>query len=105
MKIGSDRKRKGVLLYCGRNGCVKMKDFSNQREKARYYRSLSGERKTEAFCEMLEESGMTVFLGGAGVSTESGIPDFRSKKWPVPEIGQAFFKIQTGISSERQMSV
>ena len=58
---------------------MKMKEFSNQREKARYYRSLSGERKTEAFCEMLEESEMTVFLG--------------EQKWPVPEIGQAFFKI------------
>lgn len=29
--------------------------------------------------EMIEESGRIVFLGGAGVSTESGIPDFRSE--------------------------
>jgi len=28
--------------------------------------------------EVLEESGNIVFFGGAGVSTESGIPDFRS---------------------------
>ncbi|MCR5001153.1 MAG: NAD-dependent protein deacylase, partial [Lachnospiraceae bacterium] len=28
---------------------------------------------------MLDSSEYVVFLGGAGVSTESGIPDFRSK--------------------------
>lgn len=29
---------------------------------------------------MIDESGRIVFLGGAGVSTESGVPDFRSDK-------------------------
>lgn len=29
--------------------------------------------------EIIEESGNVVFFGGAGVSTESGVPDFRSK--------------------------
>ena len=29
--------------------------------------------------EMLRQSSNIVFLGGAGVSTESGIPDFRSE--------------------------
>lgn len=29
--------------------------------------------------ELIEKSGRIVFLGGAGVSTESGIPDFRSE--------------------------
>ena len=29
--------------------------------------------------EMIKDSGRIVFLGGAGVSTESGIPDFRSE--------------------------
>lgn len=33
---------------------------------------------TEVLKKWLEESGRTVFLGGAGVSTASGIPDFRS---------------------------
>ena len=28
--------------------------------------------------EMIEQSDNIVFFGGAGVSTESGIPDFRS---------------------------
>ena len=28
---------------------------------------------------MIDESERVVFFGGAGVSTESGIPDFRSK--------------------------
>lgn len=37
----------------------------------------SGE-KLQRFKEMLSESKRIVFFGGAGVSTESGIPDFRS---------------------------
>lgn len=56
-----------------------MKEFANQRQKIKYFHSLTGEQKIEAFREMLEESGDVAFLGGAGVSTESGIPDFRSK--------------------------
>lgn len=32
----------------------------------------------EALKEIVEQSGNIVFFGGAGVSTESGIPDFRS---------------------------
>ena len=31
------------------------------------------------FQEYIEKAESTVFFGGAGVSTESGIPDFRSK--------------------------
>ncbi len=56
-----------------------MKEFSNQRQKIKYYHSLEGERKIAAFREMIDESDEIAFLGGAGVSTESGIPDFRSK--------------------------
>ena len=56
-----------------------MKEFSSQRHKIRFYHSLEGERKMEAFREMVDESGQIAFLGGAGVSTESGIPDFRSR--------------------------
>ena len=33
---------------------------------------------TEQFLQWVEEAGNIVFFGGAGVSTESGIPDFRS---------------------------
>ena len=33
---------------------------------------------TKKLKQIIEESKSTVFLGGAGVSTESGIPDFRS---------------------------
>ena len=33
---------------------------------------------TEQFLQMVKESDNIVFFGGAGVSTESGIPDFRS---------------------------
>ena len=31
----------------------------------------------ETFLQMVKESDNIVFFGGAGVSTESGIPDFR----------------------------
>lgn len=37
------------------------------------------ESKLDEFNRILFESKHVVFLGGAGVSTESGIPDFRSK--------------------------
>ena len=56
-----------------------MKIFNSDREKHRYYNSLTEEQKYDAFCEILFDSAHVVFLGGAGVSTESGIPDFRSK--------------------------
>jgi NAD-dependent deacetylase len=36
------------------------------------------EKKIKQFKEWIEQSNNIVFFGGAGVSTESGIPDFRS---------------------------
>lgn len=36
------------------------------------------EKEIEQLQEMIDESSRIVFFGGAGVSTESGIPDFRS---------------------------
>ena len=35
--------------------------------------------KIEKLQQMIDESNHFVFFGGAGVSTESGIPDIRSK--------------------------
>ena len=37
------------------------------------------EDKIQQFKQLVDESSNIVFFGGAGVSTESGIPDFRSK--------------------------
>lgn len=37
------------------------------------------ENKVKRFLQFVEESQNIVFFGGAGVSTESGVPDFRSK--------------------------
>ena len=37
------------------------------------------EGKILQFLKLVDESSNIVFFGGAGVSTESGIPDFRSK--------------------------
>ncbi len=56
------------------------------------------------FRDMLEDSGTIVFFGGAGVSTASGIPDFRSSDglfrkefpWPAEEIlSHTFFFSRT----------
>ena len=48
--------------------------------------------------KIIEDSGNIVFFGGAGVSTESGIPDFRSE--------QGIYKTQTeyGLSPEEILS-
>ena len=60
--------------------------------------------KIELLKKMIEESNYIVFFGGAGVSTESGIPDFRSKdglynqkyKYPPEEIlSHTFFMNNT----------
>ncbi|MCR5812557.1 MAG: NAD-dependent protein deacylase [Lachnospiraceae bacterium] len=53
--------------------------FSDRRKESAYLRSLKGEEKYEALNEIIEQSKHIAFFGGAGVSTESGIPDFRSK--------------------------
>lgn len=62
------------------------------------------EEKIEEFKKMIKESNNIVFFGGAGVSTESGIPDFRSKnglynqkyKYPPEEIlSHTFFMTHT----------
>lgn len=37
------------------------------------------EKKIERLKQFITESNNIVFFGGAGVSTESGVPDFRSK--------------------------
>lgn len=39
---------------------------------------MAQENKVDQFLRIIEESDNIVFFGGAGVSTESGIPDFRS---------------------------
>jgi len=39
---------------------------------------MQNNEKISRLAEIIKNSGKTVFFGGAGVSTESGIPDFRS---------------------------
>lgn len=55
---------------------------------------------TEELQRIIDESGNIVFFGGAGVSTESGIPDFRStgglyhQEWNYPPetiLSRSFF--------------
>ncbi len=52
----------------------------------------------EALKEIIEESSRIVFFGGAGVSTESNIPDFRS------ETGLYNAKQEYGVSPEEMLS-
>lgn len=40
--------------------------------------SESSEQKLQTMTDWIRDSGNVVFFGGAGISTESGIPDFRS---------------------------
>ena len=63
------------------------------------------ENKIQELKNLIEKSNNIVFFGGAGVSTESGIADFRSKdglynqkyKYPPEEIlSHTFFMNQTG---------
>ena len=59
-----------------------MKDFinmSSDQERTTYLHSLVGDDKYEALNTIINTCDHIVFFGGAGVSTESGIPDFRSK--------------------------
>ena len=58
------------------------------------------EDKIELLRDMVAQSDNIVFFGGAGVSTESGIPDFRSvdglynQKWKYPPetiLSRSFF--------------
>ena len=43
------------------------------------FNRMTEEQRIDAFRVMVKSAAYAVFLGGAGVSTESGIPDFRSK--------------------------
>ena len=54
-------------------------DFSTERERHRYFNRMSEAQRLDAFGTMVAWAEHAVFLGGAGVSTESGIPDFRSR--------------------------
>ena len=62
------------------------------------------EEKIKTLQKIIDESSNIVFFGGAGVSTESGIPDFRStgglyhQEWKYPPetiLSHSFFEEQT----------
>ena len=56
-----------------------MSRFSLRRHSRMNQHSLDDAQKVELLNDIIRSSSHIVFLGGAGVSTESGIPDFRSK--------------------------
>ena len=45
--------------------------------------SAEEKEKRELLKTWVQESKNVVFFGGAGVSTESGIPDFQKRRWSV----------------------
>ena len=81
-----------VLAFEG--GCAKDADRPNTWHRARYAlhvergRGMSEQsarwkggvsmNKTDKLAQIIQGSSRMVFFGGAGMSTESGIPDFRS---------------------------
>ena len=44
------------------------------------------EKETEQLQKIIDDSSRIVFFGGAGVSTESNIPDFRSAEFIIRSI-------------------
>ena len=54
--------------------------------------------KIELFLKWVEESRNIVFFGGAGVSTESGIPDFRSESGLYTEVNDYPYPPETILS-------
>lgn len=78
---------------------------NNQNQNSKSGTNLNSEKTTEEKLEtlqkMYDECNRIVFFGGAGVSTESGIPDFRSQdglynqRWKYPPetiISHSFFE-------------
>lgn len=56
-----------------------MKNYRFMMPKNDKYKFATFEERLAKLQEMLDNAKHVVFFGGAGVSTESGIPDFRSK--------------------------
>ena len=65
---------------------------------------MSVEQELQTLQEMIDNSHRIVFFGGAGVSTESGIPDFRSadgiyqqsyRYYPEEVVSHSLFKRNT----------
>lgn len=52
----------------------------------------------EQLAQIVKESGSIVFFGGAGVSTESGIPDFRSEEGLYRALGKYGLSPETLLS-------
>ena len=69
-------------------------EFASEREKNKYFRSMTEAQRLDAFGTMLRWCECAVFLGGAGVSTESGIPDFRSKNGLYHKTAKRFARYQ-----------
>lgn len=53
--------------------------ISNENSRVPYVKKLSGDKLLEQCRYFINEAENIVFLTGAGISTNSGIPDFRSK--------------------------
>ena len=54
--------------------------------------TLTYEERIKKLNEIIQDSKQICFFGGAGVSTESGIPDFRSKDGLYNNVDEEFSK-------------
>ena len=68
------------------------------------FEEIDFDQASQTLQQLINSSSRIVFLGGAGVSTESGIPDFRSvdglynQKWAFPPeeiLSATFFHLHT----------
>ena len=73
---------------------------------------MTDDQKLNKFADILDSSEYVVFLGGAGVSTESGIPDFRSKNGlyhrknkKFSEYKPEYLLVMTALSTNRKYSL
>ena len=67
-----------VTVEKGEDRSMKL-DQMDKNSRRKYLADLSLEEKYDALNEIIRGAKHVTFFGGAGVSTESGIPDFRSK--------------------------
>ena len=69
-----------MLFFVGKLLKIQIKLYNNKRDLCKYKMEvIIMKNKIEELQKLINESDNIVFFGGAGVSTVSGLKDFRSK--------------------------
>ena len=66
------------LQFCPEDGSKGNRQQFKEEKKKGWIHMGNNDSSVETFLQWIKASDNIVFFGGAGVSTESGIPDFRS---------------------------